>query len=100
VALVESAGQGEEKALVVEPTPRFYATHPTWKWATLNDLDHSLDPVRVTGWLLFDPVHKGHLGTFRASLWEIHPITKNRTVSKRAVLVSAAWEDLTYDTLP
>ena len=29
-----------------------------------------------SGWLLFDPVHKGHLGTFRASLWEIHPITK------------------------
>jgi hypothetical protein len=76
VALVESAGQGEEKALVVEPTPRFYATHPTWKWATLNDLDDSPDPVRITGWLLFDPAHKGHLGTFRASLWEIHPITK------------------------
>jgi hypothetical protein len=30
IALVEQPGQGEEKAVVVEPTPRFYAAHPTW----------------------------------------------------------------------
>jgi hypothetical protein len=42
----------------------------------LNDLDDSPDPVRISGWLLLDPVHKGHLGVYRSTLWEIHPITK------------------------
>jgi hypothetical protein len=85
VPLVESAGHGEEKALVVEPTPRFYATHPTWKWATLNDLDDSPDPVRITGWLLFDPVHKGHLGTFSRVPLGNSSRHEDRSVSKRAV---------------
>ena len=76
VALVEAAGQGEADAIVVEPTPRFYGAHPSWLFAKLQGLDHSADPVRISGWLLFDPVHKGHLGTYRATLWEIHPITK------------------------
>jgi hypothetical protein len=76
VALVKSPGQGEEKAIVVEPTPRFYAQHPSWIFSKLDDLDDSPDPVRISGWLLLDPVHKGHLGTYRTTLWEIHPITK------------------------
>ena len=46
VALVEHPGDGEKDAVVVEPTPRFYAAHPTWVWSKLNDLDHSPDPVR------------------------------------------------------
>ena len=25
---------------------------------------------------MFDPDHPAHLGVFRATLWEIHPITK------------------------
>ena len=76
VALVKAPGQGEEKAIVVEPTPRFYAQHPSWVFSKLDALDDSPDPVRISGWLLLDPVHKGHLGTYRATLWEIHPITK------------------------
>ncbi len=76
LALVAKRGQGEEKAIVVEPTPRFYAKHPTWVYSTLKKLDDSPDPVRISGWVLMDPVHKGHLGKYRATLWEIHPITK------------------------
>jgi hypothetical protein len=76
MALVEQAGQGEEKAIVVEPTPRFYAKHPKWLFTKLNALDHSPDAVRIGGWVLMDPVHKGHLGKYRTTLWEIHPITK------------------------
>lgn len=76
VALVEKPGQGEEKAIVVEPTPRAYAKHPSWSWTNLRKLDDSPDPVRISGWTLMDPVHKGHLGKYRATLWEIHPITK------------------------
>ena len=76
VALVASPGQGEKDAIVVEPTPRFYPAHPTWVYSTLKNLDDSPDPVRVSGWTLLDPVHKGHVGTYRSTLWEIHPITK------------------------
>jgi len=76
VALVEKIGNGEKEAVVVEPTPRFYAQHPTWVWSQLSALDDLPDPVRISGWTLLDPVHKGHLGTYRVTLWEIHPITK------------------------
>jgi hypothetical protein len=76
VALVENIGDGEKESVVVEPTPRFYAAHPTWVWSQLKALDDSPDLVRISGWTLLDPVHKGHLGKYRATLWEIHPITK------------------------
>jgi hypothetical protein len=76
VALAKEPGDGEKESIVVEPTPRFYAQHPKWVWSQLNDLDDSPDPVRISGWTLLDPVHKGHLGTYRSTLWEIHPITK------------------------
>lgn len=76
VALVENVGDGEKESVVVEPTPRFYAQNPRWVWAKLNDLDDSPDPVRISGWTLLDPNHKNHLGTYRSTLWEIHPITK------------------------
>ena len=69
VASVENPGESEEKSIVVEPTPRFYGAHPTWVWSKLNDLDDSPDPVRVSRWVLYDPSHKNHLGTFRATLW-------------------------------
>jgi hypothetical protein len=76
MALVEHSGDGEKEAIVVEPTPRFYAKHPKWLFSKLSELDHSPLPVRISGWTLMDPVHKGHLGKYRTTLWEIHPITK------------------------
>jgi hypothetical protein len=33
-------------------------------------------PVRISGWLLLDPEHRAHLGKYRSTLWEIHPITR------------------------
>ena len=32
--------------------------------------------VRVSGWLTVDPDHVNHLGKYRDTLWEIHPIAK------------------------
>jgi hypothetical protein len=41
---------------------------------------------------MFDPFHRNHLGTFRKTLWEVHPITKIE------VWQDDAWVDL--DDLP
>lgn len=76
VALVEDYFDPEKEAIVVEPTPRFYAQHPKWVWSRLKALEHSKDPVRISGWTVFDPSHRGHMGKYRKSMWEIHPITK------------------------
>lgn len=76
MALVNQAGQGEELAFVVETTPRVRRHHPQW---TEENLDAWLDveePVRISGWLMFDPEHRNHMGKYRQSMWEIHPITK------------------------
>jgi hypothetical protein len=74
MALVGEFGDPEREAVVVETTPRIKTKHPNWKPASLKHLVGTPDSVRVSGFLLLDPVHKGHLGKFRRTLWEIHPI--------------------------
>lgn len=74
IALVGNYGDLEPEAVVVETTPRIKTNHPNWKPANLKPLVGAPDSVRVSGFLLFDPVHKGHLGKYRRTLWEIHPI--------------------------
>jgi hypothetical protein len=75
IALVEKEGQGEAEAVVVETTPRIRQNH-VWTPAKLHDWVDSDQPVRVSGWLMLDPEHRNHLGTYRETLWEIHPITE------------------------
>jgi hypothetical protein len=76
MALVEEPGQGEKLAIVVETTPRIRNKHKKWTEANLKPwLDSDL-PVRISGWLMFDPEHRNHMGRYRKSMWEIHPITK------------------------
>jgi len=63
------------QAVIVETTPR---TRPLHKWKKI-DLDNVVNkntPVRISGWLLYDFEHTGVIGTQRASVWEVHPITK------------------------
>ncbi|MFZ0318358.1 MAG: hypothetical protein WAL56_04455, partial [Candidatus Sulfotelmatobacter sp.] len=53
-------------------------TRPIHKWAE-SDLDAVVNknvPVRISGWLLYDYEHVPVIGSQRASVWEIHPITK------------------------
>ena len=76
VALVKDFDDLESEALVVEPTPRFYSKHPKWVWLKLIDLEGGNEPVRISGWTLYDPSHGPHMGKHRKSMWEIHPITK------------------------
>ena len=63
------------KAVIVETTAR---TRPIHKWAK-SDLDAVINknvPMRISGWLLYDYEHVPVIGSQRASVWEIHPITK------------------------
>ena len=63
------------KAVIVETTPR---TRPLHKWvkADLDKVVNKNVPVRISGWLLYDYEHVSVIGSQRASVWEIHPITK------------------------
>jgi hypothetical protein len=74
IALVGDAGDPESQAMVVETTPRIKRLHPNWQPSQLKPFVGTADSVRVSGYLLMDPVHKGHLGKYRRTLWEIHPI--------------------------
>ena len=80
VAMVEHETDGEPEAVVVEPTPRFKRRHPRWTTSVLAPWTGpnlgSTDSVRVTGWLFYDPSHANHIGTFRATMWELHPVTR------------------------
>lgn len=76
VAIVENPGDGEKTSIVVEPTPRLKSRHPKWTAKNLEPWHDSDMPVRISGWLLYDPSHANHLGKFRKTLWEIHPVTK------------------------
>ncbi len=74
--LVQKAGDTEDTAIVVETTPRVRESHPQWTPTALSDWVNSDAPVRISGWTLLDPEHRAHLGKYRSTLWEIHPITK------------------------
>ena len=76
LALVKNSGDEEKTSIVIEFTPRFLKDHPNWTKAKMTPWLNSNDPIRVTGWLMYDPNHKAHLGKYRSTLWEIHPITK------------------------
>ena len=88
IALVGYAGDKEDKAVVVEPTPRIKQHHPNWTPETLAPYVSASDSVRVSGYLLYDPVHKGHLGRYRQTLWEVHPIHRIEVFDK------GRWVDL------
>jgi hypothetical protein len=76
IALVANVGDGEKGSIVIEWTPRFLKAHPNSTKSKLLPWLDSDNPVRVTGWLMVDPDHVNHLGRYRGTLWELHPITK------------------------
>lgn len=76
IAIVAKVGDGEAKSIVIEWTPRFLKDHPNWTRAKLLPWLDTDKPVRVSGWLMVDPDHVNHLGKYRNTLWEIHPITR------------------------
>jgi hypothetical protein len=113
IALVSDPSEREEQAVVIEPTPRTKRHNAGWTFETarLLAVRHSDSPtavrheaeaarVRVTGFLMLDPVHPKHIRggcdlhhcttpcCFRATLWEVHPVTRIE------VLRNNEWEDL------
>jgi hypothetical protein len=99
IALVADPSEHEEQAVVVEPTPRTKRHNAGWtpQAATALAVRHSpsdtrheaeAQRVRVTGFLMLDPVHPTHIRggcalhhcstpcCFRATLWEVHPVTR------------------------
>jgi hypothetical protein len=62
------------QAIIVTITPRVRAKH-IWNLDLMRKLimDNHV-PVRVSGWLLFNPQNPEDVGKTRATLWEIHPV--------------------------
>jgi hypothetical protein len=76
VPFAEHTGDAEATSVVIETTPRIRKSHPNWTPEKLASWVGSQAPVRVSGWTLFDPEHRAHLGKFRSTLWEVHPVIK------------------------
>ncbi len=73
VSLVKNAGEDRPKAIVVETTPRVRPNHK-WSLKLLEPIIANQEKVRISGWVFFDPEHPDHIGKYRATLWEIHPV--------------------------
>ena len=76
IPFVLKRGDDESLSIVVETTPRVRLDHPKWTPKELAPWVKSDSPVRISGYTLFDPEHRAHLGVYRATLWEIHPIIR------------------------
>ncbi len=74
IYFTKNQGDDRSQAVIVEVTPRVRMEH---KWTI--DLVHSVFmgdhlPMRISGWLYFDPEHPDDVGQIRATLWEIQPV--------------------------
>jgi hypothetical protein len=92
IELVTDPASGGHLPLIVEITPwwRRHAASGGTNWTT-DSLRAALLGrwVRVTGWLLFDTEHgrqaentaPGRVGNWRATAWELHPVTELEVVA-------------------
>ena len=90
---LEPMSEDEAKHLIVEVTPRWRAIVAARgeDWRT-NALRRDLKGrwVEVTGWLLYDEeheanaanTHRGNANVWRATVWEVHPITNIRVLER------------------
>jgi len=73
--LTNQAHQTIANAIIVETTPRTRPLHH-WQKSQLDHLVNTSTKVRISGWLMYDFQHVGEIGSHRASVWEVHPITR------------------------
>jgi hypothetical protein len=74
--LAPSPTSPKSASIVVEITPRIREHHEGWKLNTLKHLAKDHARVRISGWLFLDPEHPDQIGKSRATIWEVHPITR------------------------
>jgi hypothetical protein len=70
------------QSVLAEVTPRIRLNH-RWTVDSIHNLimgEHV--PVRLSGWLYFDPEHPGDVGLTRATLWEINPVMQIEVLDK------------------
>jgi hypothetical protein len=100
IELALSAGAPEIQRVIVEVTPRWREKMAgTFDWST-DALKQQLlgKRVRITGWLFDDLEHKaeaentnpGGAKDWRATIWEIHPITAIEVLPGAAAAVTPA----------
>lgn len=87
ITVADRPGAAKNEQVIVEVTPRFQ------DWATSQGIDWSVETLKrqlvghwceFEGWLYFDVGHDeeseniapGHADNWRATAWEIHPVTK------------------------
>jgi hypothetical protein len=78
----------KDDAVVIEVTPRWRGANSSWSEDALKHLKAKRAKVRITGWLLYDQDHLNEIGNSRATVWEIHPITKIE------VFLDGEWQEL------
>jgi len=64
-----------DRQIVTEVTPDFQPPKTGWSHDALRALCERQVRVRISGWLLHDYQHVRDIGDWRASAWEIHPVT-------------------------
>jgi hypothetical protein len=75
IYLTSKPNQAISQAIIVETTPRTRPLH-TWDKSVLDGLVNTNKQVRISGWLMYDFQHVPEIGTERATVWEVHPITR------------------------
>ncbi len=70
------------RSVLAEVTPRI-RMHHRWTIDSVHSviMDNHV-PVRLSGWLYFDPEHPGDLGVTRITLWEINPVMQIEVLYK------------------
>jgi hypothetical protein len=74
LAFTKGPRDPRSQSVLAEVTPRIRLQR-AWTMESIHSLlisDHL--PVRISGWLYFDPEHPGDLGVTRMTLWEINPV--------------------------
>jgi len=64
------------EAVVAELTPLWQARHPGWSLRTLEKLAKQGSKIRISGWAFYNAEHPEEIGKTRATLWEVHPVTR------------------------
>jgi hypothetical protein len=76
--LTKQPAQAIKNAIIVETTPRVRPNH-SWTTQLLTPYVNKNKPLRISGWLIYDFQHANVIGKERATVWEVHPITRIET---------------------